>query len=130
MRLRFFLLAGLALLNMSIPAMAKDGEITTTPICFELRNTAPYKVYGSIATDYYTMPDGQRAKHHSNFNLESGKFAKICSTGPFFDGRKLDIQIKTLVPVFDCRTALTGPLVIHGERSPGKPTKTWIDCIK
>lgn len=111
------------------PARA-DGEITKQPVCFRLENTAPYKVYGTIATDYVAMPDGTRAKHRSNFNLEPKHFAQICSTGPFFPGRKLDIQLRTLVPVFECRTALTGPLIIRGERPPGKPARTWIDCIQ
>lgn len=128
--MRKYLLAMAATIFFALPAHAKDGEVSKQPICFELRNTASYRVYGTISTDYYTTPDGQRAKHHSNFRLEPNNFAKICSTGPFFDGNKLDIQIRTLVPIFECRTALTGPLIIRSEKPEGKPTRTWIDCIK
>lgn len=126
---------------MSFPVNAQ--EITQEPICFMVKNTAPYKVYGSFVTDYYTRPDGVRARHTSNFRLDAaGEIdpkegyptdrAEFCSYGPFYEGRKLELVIRTLVPIFSCKTAVElGEIVIKGMRKepPESGTKTWAECL-
>lgn len=116
-------------------------DITSEPICFVVRNTADYKVYGSFVTDYFTAEDGTRARHSSNFRLEAKgtiheekgyplDAAEFCSYGPFFEGRKLDMVLRTLVPIFECRTSVElGEIVIKGQRkADDSGVKTWAEC--
>ncbi len=105
-------------------------EIVQEPICFTVRSEANYKVYGSIVTDYYTdLSTGTRARHRSNFRLEPAGAvdaeqgypldrAEFCSYGPFYPERKLDLVIRTLIPIFECRTRVDqGEIVITGVRN-------------
>lgn len=105
------------------------GEVTSEPVCFNLINTAPYTVYGTIKTNEFMRPDGIKTSHRSNFRLEPEYEAEFCSSGPFFDDRKLEIILRTLVPIFNCKTKITGDIVIHGQRTEDG-TKTWINCIE
>ncbi len=115
------------------PARAQDlhepAETTAQPLCFQVQNTTPYTVWGSFVTNSYTAPDGTLARHHENFRLESRHFAEFCSSGPFFPGRKLDLQLRGLVPIYECRTGIGGPIVIRGQKSDDGGYKTWADCL-
>lgn len=136
---RFLIVALICLLS---PA-AQAQEILKEPICFAVRNEAPYKIYGSFITDLYPRNDGTKARHRSNFRLEekgavdekgaAADKAEFCSFGPFFPGRKLEMTLRTLVPIFTCQTNVeSGEIVIHGERLPEPQggTKTWADCFE
>lgn len=121
---------------------ASAQEIVKEPICFMLRNAANFKVYGNFGTDYYTRPDGVRARHRSNFRLEPvgsvdeegypADKAEFCSYGPFYPGRKLYFTLRTLFPVFSCKTRIdAGEIVIHGERrEDDSGVRMWADCIE
>lgn len=142
------LLFGLILgMFISAPAGAQGlingrvPDIVQEPICFQVVNKAPYGIFGTFMTDLYERPDGIRSRHRSNFRLkEPGTIdedgypadsAEFCTYGPFFPGRKLEVQIKTLVPVFSCRTRIDqGPLIIRGERKREGGTNTWIECFE
>ena len=117
-------------------------DIVTDPLCFKVRNEAPYNVYGNFVTDYYTTPEGIQARHRSNFKLEAagskdkdGKpsdAAEFCSYGPFLSGRKLELVLRTLVPIFDCKTKIDqGEIVIKGFQKPGGDgTTTYAECFE
>lgn len=126
---------------LSLPLCAHAQEITKDPICFKLKNTAEFKVYGSFITDYYTTPDGTRARHRSNFRLDEVgakdpeknfplDVAEFCSYGPFYPNRQLELVLRTLVPVFTCKTSVeAGEIVIRGERKPEGGIKVWAECL-
>lgn len=128
-------------LTLCAPLPVHAQEIVQEPICFNVRSEAPYKVYGSFVTDYYTRPDGVRARHKSNFRLEEAGTtdpekgypldrAEFCTYGPFYPGRKLELVIRTLVPIFSCQTRIDqGEIVIHGYRKPEGGTVTEADCF-
>lgn len=121
---------------------AKAQDIVQEPICFLVKNEAPYKVYGSFVTDYYTRGDGVRARHRSNFRLdEKGSvhedegypldMAEFCTYGPFYPDRKLELVIRTLIPIFSCKTRIDqGPIVISGFRKPEGGTDTTAACFE
>lgn len=112
------------------------------PICFMVRSEAPFKVYGSFVTDYYTAEDGTRAKHRSNFRLEEtgavddkgepADRAEFCSYGPFYPEKKLELVLRTLVPIFSCKTRVDqGEIVIKGYRKEdGLGTNTYAECYE
>ncbi|MGH1377821.1 MAG: hypothetical protein ACRBB3_03280 [Alphaproteobacteria bacterium] len=119
---------------------AHSQEITSQPICFTIRNEAPYKVYGEISTDYATAPDGTKARHTGTFRLEEPgtrdkdkghplDVSEFCSSGPFYPGRQLELTIRTLLPIFSCKTNIeVGEIVIKGHRKKEGGTKTWAVC--
>lgn len=126
------------------PALAQtpnnpNPDIVSEPICFAVRNEAPYKVYGSFVTDYYPSEDGTQARHRSNFRLdepggkdekgEPSDRAEFCSYGPFLPDRKLELVLRTLVPIFSCKTRVDqGEIVIKGYRKPEGGTDTYAEC--
>lgn len=137
--MRGFILS-LFLLLTAFPVHAQ--EITKEPICFMVKNTAAFKVMGSFVTDYYTAPDGSRARHTSNFRLdEAGSKdpkegyptdrAEFCSYGPFYEDRQLELVLRTIIPVFSCKTSVElGEIVIKGERKPDDSgVKMWAECL-
>ena len=106
------------------------GEVTENPLCFNVISKAPYPVFGSFNTDYYTTTNGQRARHRANFRLNENETSTLCSTGPFFTGQKLDLVIRTIIPVFQCRTGINGDIVIYGRpRAEGRGNETWAVCL-
>lgn len=115
-------------------AQAQDdfvmGEVTPAPICFNVVNMAPYTVYGSVMTNLYVAEGGTKAHHRSNFRLAEKEQAEFCTSGPFYDGRMVDFTLRTLVPIFSCRTAITGDIVIKGGRKPDGGTDTWAECLE
>jgi hypothetical protein len=118
-------------------------DIVEAPICFALRNTADYTVFGKFSTAKYTRPDGVVTRHRSNFRLEpAGSVdektgektdrSEYCTYGPFLPDRQLILTIRTLVPVFECNTRVdTGQeIVIKGARkADDSGVDTWAECF-
>ncbi len=123
-----------------LPCFAHAQDITASPICFSIRNEASYRVYGEVSTDYYTRPDGTKARHVGTFRLqkegsqsEDGATftdrTRVCSQGPFYPGQQLELTIRTLLPVFSCKTNVElGEIVIKGKKQKDGSTKTWAVC--
>jgi len=130
----FFMLAALpaAALGPVPPGDAgppgAKGEVLAAPVCFNVISRAPYTVFGTIVTDYYTNERGQQARHRSNFRLQSGESAEFCSSGPFYPGRRLELILRSLIPLFNCKTSAEQDVVIYGRRKPEGGTETWAEC--
>ena len=107
---------------------AAEGEVTADPICFNVINRATYNVYGTIMTNLYTAEDGTKAHHRANFRLGPNEKTNFCTSGPFFEGRKVDLTLRTLVPVFSCKTTIDQDINIYGREKPTGGTQTWADC--
>lgn len=105
------------------------GDVSAAPQCFNVINKAPYTVFGSINTNYFIRADGIKTRHKANFRLESESFAEFCTSGPFYDGQKVELVLRTLVPIFNCKTAITGNIVIFGRRKMEGGTETWAACL-
>jgi hypothetical protein len=127
-------------------AQSVEGEVVSEPICFFVKNTTDSKVYGTFITNYFTNEQGVRARHRSNFRLENAgtvsdepgengelypiDVAEFCSYGPFYPGRKLHLTLRTLIPIFDCKTRVDqGPIVIKAEPKPDGGTRTYAECF-
>lgn len=130
---RFFTLFGfliLAFICFSAEAMAQNEnlDIIPQPICFSVRNTADFQVMGTVSSGFYVRPDGIRTRHRSDFRLKAaGDFDKktgkptdradFCTSGPFLPGRKVELKLKTLFPVFTCHTRVDqGEILVKGVR--------------
>lgn len=114
----------------TLPDLPKPGgETLTRPECFEISSDAPFPVHGSFFSNRYTRPDGEVAQHRFNFRLETNQKQQVCSSGPFFEGRQLQLTLRTLVPMFSCRTGIYGPIRIHGRRNPNGRNEMWAECL-
>jgi len=140
-----YLFLGVLVLFPSMAWAQNEGlDVSSEPICFAIRNSAEYRVNGTIATEKFERPDGIRARHRSNFRLqkagtieeESGKKTdrvEFCSYGPFLANRQLILTLKTLFPVFECNTRVdTGQeIVIRGARkADDSGVDTWAECFE
>jgi hypothetical protein len=142
MRLFLFALGFLIFLPGMAAAQNEGLDIVSEPLCFSVRNEADYLILGHFATEQFTNPEGIKARHRSNFRLnaagsqdpETGEAldrAEFCSYGPFFEGRKLEIVLRTLFPVFDCKTKIDqGEIVIKGRHKPEGGVETWAECYE
>lgn len=105
------------------------GEVTATPHCFKVISKAPYTVFGSINTNYFINGDGIKTRHKSNFRLEYDDFAEFCTYGPFYEGQKIELVLRTLIPIFTCKTGVEGDITIYGRRKEEGGTETWATCL-
>ena len=112
----------------AVPLSGRAGEVSPVEQCFNVINNAPYGVMGSVMSDVYRTPEGDPARHRSNFNLKPGEQTRFCANGPYYEGGKLELVIRTLVPVFSCKTRIDGDIVISGRKKPDGGTDTWAVC--
>ncbi len=121
---------------------AQAQDIVQDPICFTIRNTADFTMFGNIATDFYTAPDGTQSRHRSNFRLDKAGSkdaegydsdrAEFCSYGPFFEDRKLEVVLRTLFPVFSCKTKIDqGEIIVKAKRkADDSGVDIWAECFE
>lgn len=93
-------------------------------ICGIIHNKTDVRVRGSIATDKVENADGIMVSHTHNFVLDAGNYISVCSEGPFFEGQRLELKIRTLFPVFTCKTRLGQQIDITFEEDETR-TKKW-----
>jgi hypothetical protein len=102
-----FLLQGGTMLQ---PARAQDGlpPLPGQPrqICGEIVSQIPFKIYGSVMTDVAGMREGTDVRHKRTFSIAPQERLNICSSGPFFEGQRVELTLKTMFPVFSCRTKI------------------------
>lgn len=109
--------------------MTTEGEVATSPSCFRIVNQAPYTVMGSLYTNFYVNKDRQKARHTSNFRLEKGQSLPFCTYGPFYEGKKLELVLRTVLPIFNCRTMVDADIYLKGQVNEDGTTKTWATCL-
>jgi len=105
------------------------GAVSSEPRCFNVVNKAPYTVFGSIRTNFYVRADGMKGRHKSNFRLGPQDDAEFCTYGPFFEGEKIELVLRSLIPVFSCKTALDEDILIYGRHKSGGGTETYAVCL-
>lgn len=93
----------------------REGEITQSPLCQKLINRSDQTIMGTIATAAQTLPSGDSVRHRENFRLEAGQDRQFCTTGPFYAGRRVEIVIRTIIPLFDCKTNLDRPIYLEAK---------------
>jgi hypothetical protein len=123
------------LVFLSFPALAqpvagegKEGEIIGTPICTDLTNRSAQMIIGTITTASQTIDTGDVVKHRSNFRLDAGAKQKICAAGPFFEGRRVMLVIRTLIPLFECKTTLEKEIFLDATPQDNGTTKLSATC--
>lgn len=105
-----------------------QGEIVTRPICSWLTNRSDQTILGTITTAPQKLPDGTVARHRDNFRLAAGERRQICAAGPFFEGQRLDLTLKTLLPLFNCKTKIDREIFLDAKVQPGGFRKLSATC--
>lgn len=124
--MRYFLLA-LLVIGL-FPSSARAELISPRPYCATIKNTAEFMLYVMIRSDYGTNRSGKKQRHESSFRLEPGKDTQVCSTGPFYPGYKVELVIKSLLPVFNCKTRLVGTIPLKVDERPDGTHKIYAVC--
>ena len=81
---------------------------------------------GVIRTDVFKFK-GELDRHEGLFDLQDGEHVVICSTGPFYPGYKVELTLKTIMPLFTCKTRLSGEIVIR-KKEQDDITLLYADC--
>jgi hypothetical protein len=122
--MRYFLI--LIALLFSAPAFAQNavpgqhGEITKQPICSKLTNRSTVNIQGSISLATQILPNGDPQQFSDNFKLAPKEQREVCASGPFYEGRRIELTIRTLIPLFSCKTALGKEIFLDmGEDADG-----------
>lgn len=125
----YLLLAALAVFAIAPPAGAQGFlEPFSGPGgagCSDLVNKTGFTVRGSVRTAVTPNAAGDMVRHEENFAIPAGDKWKVCSEGPFFDGGKVQITIRTMFPVFECKSKLGGPIVITAIRKRDDSGYDW-----
>ncbi len=115
-----------------MPAAAQ--EILEQPICFTIINKAPYGVLGDVKTaqDHTDAGRGEAVTYTATFKLKEGETNDVCTTGPLLEGNRVRITLRTLVPIFECKTMIYqgAQIVIRGRYNKAEyKTETWAECL-
>lgn len=109
--IRFVFTILVLMLSSSVQAQitsgtGREGEIVAQPLCSALVNRSDQAILGTLSTAGQRLVSGDVIKHRDNFRLEPGDRKEFCSTGPFYEGQRLEIVLRTLIPLFDCKTKI------------------------
>lgn len=115
-----------ALILSALTSPASAGDVTPFKECATLVNSADQQVMGVIKTEAFKYK-GQIVRHESTFDLQDGETVVVCSTGPFFPGYKVELTIKTIMPLFSCLTRLSGDIVLR-RKEKDRFTHLYADC--
>ncbi|MCF6300527.1 MAG: hypothetical protein L3J52_05355, partial [Proteobacteria bacterium] len=50
------------------------------------------------------------------FRLAPEKFVEFCTTGPFYAGGKVELVLRSFVPIFSCLTRFDKEIIIIGSK--------------
>jgi len=110
--MKYLLLMAAFCLVALVPRLSFAGDVSPFQECGTLVNSAGQQVMGVVKTESY-MFRGQILRHEKNFNLQDGETVEVCSTGPFFSGYKVELTIRTIMPLFTCQTRLSGNIYLR-----------------
>ncbi len=110
------------------PYLANAGEITPFRECATLRNMSDQSMMGVIRTAPFKTTTGSVQRHEGAFRLEPDETAEVCSTGPFYEGYKVELIIRTIIPLFTCKTRLSGDIYLRKTETKDGITKLYAEC--
>ena len=135
--MKSFLLAALLILFPISTALAekpapfnsgKEGEIISKPICSWLTNRSGQTIMGFIATASQKVASGDVVKHRDNFRLAAGERRQFCAAGPFHEGRRLELTLRTIIPLFSCKTKIDKEIFLDAKPDESGFVKLTATC--
>ncbi|MCB1558575.1 MAG: hypothetical protein KDJ50_06600 [Alphaproteobacteria bacterium] len=110
------------------PIETKAGDVTPFDECANLRNMSNQTIMGVVRTAPFKSTVGEVERHEGSFRLEPDEIATICSQGPFYDGYRVELIIRTIIPLFTCKTRLSGDIYLRKTETEDGITKLYADC--
>lgn len=104
------------------------GEVTPFEECATLRNLSDQTIMGVVRTAPFRARGGEVQRHEGTFRLEADETARICSSGPFYDGYRVELVIRTIIPLFNCKTRLSGDIILRKTVTKQGFTKLYAEC--
>jgi hypothetical protein len=92
--------------------------------CGAVVSNLPFTIYASLATDVAgekTIPgqtERAEVRHTSKFQLKPATRVEFCSEGPFYEGQRLEFTLRTMFPVFSCKTKIDRDIVVSAAARP------------
>ncbi len=123
---QIFLLSFLVSLFVISPAIAAE-LLSDTPQCSVIHNQSERTVFIGVRTNYFIGNDGTKQRHEASLRLEPTQKQQICAKGPFYDGHRVEIILRTIIPLFDCKTKLGSDLFIT-QKKEGDIVKLSLNC--
>jgi hypothetical protein len=125
---RFGLLLFCCLLALTAPVSAQI--LSPTPRCVTLVNQSGYTALGSVSTARFVAPDGTSSYHRENFRLNDTAQNQFCATGPFYADYGLEIQLRSLIPLWTCIAPANGQVIrILSRQDKGDDAvQLYMDC--
>ncbi len=122
--------AGQAAPGTSAPSAADNVPPRTDgQLCGIISNESGHKIFGTISTDIAGERDGIAARHRATLKLEDDEKRDICSDGPFYDGQRLELTLRSLFPLFSCKTQIAGRVItIRSEPREEGGLKFYAEC--
>lgn len=105
------------------------GEITPRPICGKIINRAGQTVMLTIDTKAQKVKSGDMLRHSENLKLADGEEREICARGPFYEGQRLELTIRSLVPLFTCQTKIDRTITIESTPTDSGGKKLSATCF-
>ena len=107
---------------------AGAGEISPFKECATIRNMTDQTILGVVRTAPFRMKGGEVTRHEGSFRLEADEAVDVCSTGPFYDGYKVELVLRTIIPLFSCKTRLSGDIYLRKTETKLGYTKLYAEC--
>ncbi len=106
----------------------KEGKVIAKPLCTYLTNRSDQSILGTIGLASQTLPDGETIIHSENFRLKAGDKRQVCAAGPFYEGRRIKIILRTVMPLFECKTKMDHEIFLDATPQPGSYRKLSATC--
>ncbi len=121
---------GLVLMVVCLSSVASAQLISPRPQCATIRNETGDRVFASIRSAYTANAAGEQKRHEGSFRLEKGEKTEVCSIGPFYPGYQVELVVKTMIPIFSCKTRLSGTITLTSSRDKDDIYRVTADCVQ
>jgi hypothetical protein len=112
----------------SVSAQELSTLISDKPICSMIKNTTNHTIFVGVRTAFFEH-EGETKRHQANLRLEEGKEQEICVQGPFYEGYKVELTLRTLIPVFTCLTQFGSDIRILSQTDADNITRFSATCF-
>ncbi len=120
----------LALLFLIVPVSAQAGELySPEPQCAIIHNETKGTAFVAIRTDFYAKPDGSKSYYEEVLHLKPDEKRQVCAKGPFYEGYKVSLIVKSLFPLYDCKTKLAGTIPVREKLKPEGGRDVYAVCV-
>jgi len=106
----------------------KEGEILSKPICSWLNNRSDQTILGTLSTASQKIDSGDVVKHRDTFRLAAGERKQFCAAGPFYEGQRLELILRTVIPLFTCKTKIDKEIFLDAKPDENGVKKLSATC--